>query len=139
MKKLVGLVVLLVALTGCGSKAADTTKESNTKQSSTEVVASSEKQEQGVTVTLQEDGKEISSKEIDIKDGALLGDIMADNFEVAEENSMISSIDGKKQDTKAQKFWIYTVNGKEAEVGANEYKLKVGDKVVWNLSKFEMK
>lgn len=139
MKKIVGLVVLLVALTGCGSKATETTKESNTKQSSSEVVASSEKQEQGVKVTLQEDGKEISSKDIEIKDGALLGDVMADNFEIAEENSMISSIDGKKQDTKAQKFWIYTVNGKEAEVGANEYKLKVGDKVVWNLSKFEMK
>lgn len=139
MKKIVGLVVLLVALTGCGSKEADTVKDTSTKASSSEVAVSSEKSEQGVTVTLQEDGKEISSKDIEIKDGALLGDIMADNFEIAEENNMISSIDGKKQDNKAQKYWIYTVNGKEAEVGANEYKLKAGDKVVWNLSKFEMK
>ncbi len=139
MKKLVGLVVLLVALTGCGSKSADTTKESNTKASSSEVVKSSEKSEQGVTVTLQEDGKEISSKEIEVKDKALLGDVMADNFDITEENSMISSIDGKKQDNKAEKYWIYSVNGKEAEVAASEYKLKAGDKVVWNLSKFEMK
>ncbi|MFC6346668.1 DUF4430 domain-containing protein [Vagococcus carniphilus] len=139
MKKLVGLVVLLVALTGCGAKGEDTAKDSSTKASSSEVAASSEKTEDGVKVTLQEDGKEISSKDIEIKDGAFLGDIMADNFDITEENNMISSIDGKKQDNKAQKYWIYTVNGKEAEVGASEYKLKTGDEVVWNLSKFEMK
>ncbi|HCM90826.1 MULTISPECIES: DUF4430 domain-containing protein [Vagococcus] len=138
MKKIVGLVVLLVALTGCGSKQADTTKDSSKEVASSEVV-SSEKTEKAVKVVLQEDGKEFNTKDIEIKEDALLGDIMADNFKIGEENNMISSIDGKKQDNKAQKYWIYQVNGKEAEVGANEYKLKAGDEVVWNLSKFEMK
>lgn len=139
MKKLAGLALLLVALSGCASKETDTTKESSNVQESSEVVVSSEKQEDSIKVTLKEDGEEISTKEISIKDGDLLGDIMADNFDVAEENGMISSIEGKKQDNKEQKYWIYTVNGKEAEVGANEYKLAVGDQVEWNLSKFEMK
>ncbi|MGX7023281.1 DUF4430 domain-containing protein [Vagococcus hydrophili] len=138
MKKIVGLVVLLVALTGCGSKQADTTKDSN-QQASSSAVASSEKTEKAVKVVLQEDGKEFSTKEIEIKEDAILGDVMADNFKIGEENNMISSIDDKKQDAKAQKYWIYQVNGKEAEVGANEYKLKAGDEVIWNLSKFEMK
>ncbi len=138
MKKIVGLVVLLVALTGCGSKQADTTKDSSKEIASSEVV-SSEKTEKAVKVVLQEDGKEFSTKDIEIKEDALLGDIMADNFKIGEENNMIASIDGKKQDNKAQKYWIYQVNGKEAEIGANEYKLKAGDEVVWNLSKFEMK
>jgi len=138
MKKLVGLTLLLVALTGCASTEHDTKKESSMTEESSEVLVSSEKQEDSVVVALKEDGEKISTKEIIIKDGALLGDVMADNFDIEEENGMIISIDGKKQDNKEQKYWIYTVNGKEAEIGANDYILEDGDKVEWNLSKFEM-
>lgn len=31
------------------------------------------------------------------------------------------------------KYWIYYVNGKSAKVGASQYVLKTGDKILWRL------
>lgn len=134
MKQFLSLILLVVALTGCG-QVPTPEKTENTTQASSVV---SDKQSEVVTVTLFEEGKEIESKEIPIKTDELLGDVMADNFDVLEENGMIVSINGKKQDVKENKYWLYDVNGKFAEVGANQYKLSPEDQVVWKLDKLEM-
>lgn len=42
----------------------------------------------------------------------------------------VESIDGIKNGMD-KKYWIYSVNGKEANVGAGDYKLTQGDKIVW--------
>lgn len=47
--------------------------------------------------------------------------------------SLVESIDGVINGTD-KKYWIYYVNGKTAEVGADQYKLQQGDVVEW---KFE--
>ena len=35
------------------------------------------------------------------------------------------------------KNWIYSVNGKTAEVGAGAYKLEPGDRVLWEFKRYE--
>lgn len=43
----------------------------------------------------------------------------------------VDSIDGVK--SGSGKFWIYYINGKKAETGISNYKLKAGDRVLWQL------
>jgi len=42
---------------------------------------------------------------------------------------LIEEINGLKND--GNKYWIYYVNGKEAQVGVSNYKIKAGDVVSW--------
>ncbi|WP_217984676.1 DUF4430 domain-containing protein [Terribacillus saccharophilus] len=89
--------------------------------------------EQQVTVTLSEDGEEISSKEVSFEEGDILLDVMKENFEIEEDGGFITSIDGHAQDANANKYWLFTVNEEMSPVGANEVELKDGDEVVFNL------
>lgn len=47
--------------------------------------------------------------------------------------SLVESVDGLANGTD-KKYWVYYVNGKTADVGADQYKLQPGDVVEW---KFE--
>lgn len=89
--------------------------------------------EQQVTITLSEDGEEISSKEVSFEEGDNLLDVMRENFEIEEDGGFITAIDGHAQDENANKYWLFTVNGEMSQVGANELELKEGDEVVFNL------
>ncbi|WP_218830628.1 DUF4430 domain-containing protein [Terribacillus saccharophilus] len=89
--------------------------------------------EQQVTVTLSEDGEEISSKEVSFEEGDNLLDVMKENFEIEEDGGFITAIDGHAQDANANKYWLFTVNEEMSPVGANEVELKDGDEVVFNL------
>lgn len=44
----------------------------------------------------------------------------------------VESISGIKNG-QDKKYWLYSVNGKEASVGAGDYKLAENDKVLWEL------
>lgn len=48
--------------------------------------------------------------------------------------SYVDSLDGLKGGTDG-KYWMYSVNGKTAEVGADQYKLAEGDVVEWKFTK----
>lgn len=48
--------------------------------------------------------------------------------------SYVDSLDGLKGGTDG-KYWMYSVNGKTAEVGADQYKLAEGDVVEWRFTK----
>ncbi|MFP7477327.1 DUF4430 domain-containing protein [Terribacillus saccharophilus] len=127
MKKVLHMfsALLLAAgiLAGCG-----TTEQSQQQNQQTEQQA-----EQQVTVTLSEGGEEISSKEVSFEEGDNLLDVMKENFEIEEDDGFITSIDGHSQDEEKSKYWLFTVNGEMAQVGANELELKDGDEVVFNL------
>ena len=48
--------------------------------------------------------------------------------------SYVDSLDGLKGGTDG-KYWMYSVNGKEASVGADQYKLAEGDVAEWKFTK----
>jgi Tfp pilus assembly protein PilV len=125
MKKALHMLsaLLLAAgiLAGCG-----TTEQSQ---------QNNQQAEQQATITLTEDGQEISSEEVTFEEGANLMDVMKENFEVEEEGGMITSIEGHSQDKGANKWWLFTVNGEMAPVGAADTELSDEDEVAFNLQK----
>lgn len=140
MKKfLQSLVVLagVLVITGCSAPAKETTTISSTVESS--VVTSSEKaQTLKVSIVLSEDGKEFSNAELEVKEGSTVMEALQEKYDVVEDKGFITTIDGKEQNVDGNnKWWMYTVNGEMANVGAAEYKLKDGDKVEFDLSKYE--
>lgn len=127
MKKLNLLVLsatILVTLTGCGSGKKNQTVES-TQSSAT------------VNITLKEDHKEIDSKEVSVKDETVLYNVLKDNYDIEDTKGFITSIDGYKQDEKENKYWLYTVNGKQAEKGVQETTVSDGDNIEFDLSKLD--
>ncbi|SDL65156.1 DUF4430 domain-containing protein [Sediminibacillus halophilus] len=140
MKKfLFVLLSLLFAagiVTGCAEQNQDTSN--NETAETTEQSGESESQEV-VTVTISEDEGEnvIAEKEVEIEDGAILLDVMKENFEVEESDGFITSIEGVSQNEEEGKYWMYSVNGEMAEVGANEYELNPDDEITFDLHAME--
>ena len=73
-------------------------------------------------------------KTLEVKEGDTVLDLLikTKNPEIKEYpfGKAVESIDGIKNGTD-KKYWLYSVNGKEANVGAGDYKLTQDDKVVW--------
>lgn len=127
MKKLNRLVLgatLIVTLAGCGAK--DNQKTTESSEASAKV-----------NIVLKEEDKEFDSKEVSVKEDAVLYDVLKDNYDIEDTKGFIISIDGHKQDEKENKYWLYTINGKQAEKGVQETKVSDGDDVVFDLSKLD--
>ncbi|MGX7059790.1 DUF4430 domain-containing protein [Vagococcus humatus] len=117
------LMVGLFTLVACGNGEAD--KKADTPKKDDQVTA---------TIILQEDSKEITKKEVEVKKDESLYDVMEDNFKLEGKDGFITSIDDHKQDEKAQKYWTYTINDEQVNKGAKDIKLKDKDKVIFNLA-----
>ncbi|HGH9206143.1 TPA: DUF4430 domain-containing protein [Streptococcus pyogenes] len=63
-----------------------------------------------------------------VKEDTVL-EILKDNYEVKEKDGFITAIDGIEQDTKANKYWLFKVNGKMADKGADQITVKDGDSI----------
>ncbi|MGG5370170.1 DUF4430 domain-containing protein [Enterococcus sp. AZ196] len=126
------LLASLLAFSGCTTKEADSTDKSTTK----EEVSSSKKAEVTSTITLLDGDKELSKKEIAFKDGEKLFDVLEKNYEIEDDDGMISSIDGHAQDEKNKKYWVFTINDEQVNSGAKDVVLKDGDRVVFKLEQF---
>src|SRR5690625_2087896 len=80
-------------------------------QNNNEVLSSeNENNEEIVTILISKDhGDEIiADKEIEIEEGAILMDVLKENFSIEEDNGFVTSIEGEEQDIDANKFWLYT-------------------------------
>lgn len=132
MKKIISGIVLAISLVGLAACTNDTKTESTA--STTQSTSMSEATEQQATITIQEDGKDISSKTIEFKDGESVYDALKNNFSIEDKDGFITKIDGKEQDQSANKYWMYTINGEDASKGAKDIQLKAGDKIIFNLS-----
>lgn len=89
-----------------------------------------------VAFTISKDNGEeiIAEEEIAVEEGAILLDVLQENFEVElTEQGFITAINGSEQDEEAGVYWMYDVNGEAALVGAGEYELQPGDEVVFDL------
>lgn len=127
MKKFNQLVLgasILITLTGCGTKQTSQTTESSQNSAT-------------INIVLKEDHKEIDSKEVSVKKEEVLYDVMKDNYDIEDTKGFVTSIDGHKQDEKENKYWMYSINGKQAEKGVKETKVSDGDNVEFDLSKLD--
>ncbi|MGX7244289.1 DUF4430 domain-containing protein [Enterococcus quebecensis] len=126
MKKIIkaAMVVTIIFLLGACGKTSDT-KES--KKAKEDLV--------NVTIILKEEGKEFDKKELKVKKNESLQTILETNYKVEMDKEFISGIDGHQQDAKLSKYWLYDINGKQAEVMAVEYFPKDGDVITWDLKK----
>ena len=83
----------------------------------------------------------IEEKEIEIaadKEVTVM-DIMQENFEIETQfdGALVASINGIAGSDEDKTSWFYSVNGEEAMVGANEYKVEPEDKIEFDLHKWE--
>lgn len=125
-KRLLSIALLLtVVLTFVGCK-----NNSNTDSTSNEYKLQA-------TIELIEDGESFKKETLNFNEGEKLLDVMKRNLEVEEKDGFITSIEGHRQDEKTNKYWLYTVNGKMAEVGANQFELHDKDEVVFTLEELK--
>ncbi|QTM99695.1 DUF4430 domain-containing protein [Sediminibacillus dalangtanensis] len=138
MKKFLFALLSLLFAAGIVTGCAEQDSSNNETAETTEQSGESESQE-AVMVTISEDEGEnvITEKEVEIEEGAILLDVMKENFEVEEADGFITSIEGVSQNEEEGKYWMYTVNGEMAEVGANEYELSPEDEVTFDLHAME--
>ncbi|WP_256993288.1 DUF4430 domain-containing protein [Enterococcus hirae] len=129
LKKFIVLLAALssmIVMTGCQSP-------TTTEQSSAQSQATTKK----VTIILQEEGKELSAKNVTYQPNQTLLELLKKQFSVKEDNGFVTAIDGHAQDKDKGLYWTFTINGKMAEKGANDIKLSPNDQIVFNLATFK--
>ncbi|MFG6148654.1 DUF4430 domain-containing protein [Halobacillus sp. B23F22_1] len=98
-------------------------------------------QQEEVTIEVEvseDEGEEvISTEEHSVEEGTILMDVMEDNYEIEQEEGFINSIEGISAEDGEQKAWMYTINGEEASVGANEYEVEEGDEINFDFQSWE--
>jgi hypothetical protein len=60
-------------------------------------------------------------------------------IDTASGGKFVTAIDGHAQDVKKKLAWLYYVNGKAAQKGASEVKLRPGDVEWWDLHNYTKK
>lgn len=133
--KWITMLMLLFALSACGSQ--DNQTNNNSEEINNETTEEVNEQTVSITISMDEGEETISEKEVPIEDGAILMDIMKENFDVEESDGFITAIEGVEQNEEEKKAWMYFVNGEMAPVGANEYELSAGDEVSFDLQSWE--
>ncbi|WP_156289265.1 DUF4430 domain-containing protein [Oceanobacillus salinisoli] len=135
---LMTLLLLMGVLAGCASEESDET-ENNASTSTTNSSQTEEVAEDHVRITISVDnGAEfITEEEIPIEEGDILLDVMEEHFYVEHEGGFITSIERVEASEEEQTAWMYFVNDEMPTVGAAEYELSSGDKIVFDLQSWE--
>ncbi|MEF2291846.1 MULTISPECIES: DUF4430 domain-containing protein [Virgibacillus] len=133
-------LVAIALLVGCGNDDSGTTAPSSNQPSENQVTQEEQAAETVLITISKDDGAEyLHEKEVPIEEGDTLMDVMEENFYVETEQNgeFITSIERLSAKEGEKKGWIYTVNGEMPNVGAAEYELKPGDKVVFDFQAWE--
>lgn len=136
---LVSLVFVIGVLGGCSSESGNEQPNSNNEQTESSENSASENQEEVVTISITKNkGEEtITEEEITIEDGAVLYDVMKENFEIEDDAGYITSVEGIQAKESEQMAWMFFVNEEMASVGAKELELSPGDSVNFDLQSWE--
>ncbi|MGB3160305.1 MAG: DUF4430 domain-containing protein [Carnobacterium sp.] len=131
--KITFIAFTALTLAACGTINQMTVEESSALVPSEVKVATTETIT--TSIIIQEEGKVLtnSSKELKSEEGQNLLEVMKENYDITAKDGFISAIDKYEQNEKEGKYWLYTINGKEATVGAADYVLEDEDVIVWNL------
>ncbi|WP_404452885.1 DUF4430 domain-containing protein [Virgibacillus necropolis] len=134
----VSLVMIIGVLTGCSETSNDQSNPSK-EQSETSENATSENQEEIVTISITKNKGEESIKEMEIpiEDGAILYDVMKENFKIEDDAGYITAIEGIEAKKSEQMAWMFFVNGEMGSVGAKDLELSPGDSVNFDLQSWE--
>ncbi|KGP70922.1 DUF4430 domain-containing protein [Pontibacillus yanchengensis] len=129
-------ILVVFGLAACGqaeggNSTSETTSNEETQQEAQEKVK--------VTISKNNGEETIEEKELSIEEGQTVFEVMDENFELETDNSggFITAVEGVKAKEEDKMAWFYTVNGKEAEVGAKEYELKPGDTITFDMHSWE--
>lgn len=127
------LLATLLTLTACGDSTQTALNESSALVPSEVKVAMTESI--SASIVLQEEGKVLTaiSKDVKTQEGQNLLEIMEENYNLTAKDGFIFAIEGYEQNQKEGKYWLYTINGQEATVGAADYIVEDQDVIVWNL------
>ncbi|RKQ16144.1 DUF4430 domain-containing protein [Oceanobacillus bengalensis] len=132
---------MFVSLLAACAQDEDTQTHSNVTTSTTDTTQSEEVAEGHVriTVSINEGEEFLTEKEIAIEDGDILIDVMEENFyiETAFDGEFITSIERVAASDEEQTSWMFFVNDEMPTVGAAEYELSSGDKVLFDLQPWE--
>ncbi|QKY69229.1 DUF4430 domain-containing protein [Lentibacillus sp. CBA3610] len=138
--RIASLFVVIGLLAGCGA-GEEQTESNNNLQTATNENTDGELSEDEIRITVSMDnGAEyVAEKEIEIEEGAILMDVLQENFyvETEENGQFITTIERVSAEEDEQKAWIFEVNGEMANVGAAEYELSPGDEVTFDLQAWE--
>ncbi|MGT2829962.1 DUF4430 domain-containing protein [Streptococcus hillyeri] len=122
MKKLLSSLVLLLSLflVACGNGGADKDDQVAGK----------------VQLIVNLDTNKMD-EQVTFEKGDTVMDVLEDNYEVEEDNGMITAIDGIAQDETKGIYWMFKVNDDMAPKGAEQITLNDGDKIEFYQEKFE--
>lgn len=88
------------------------------------------------TLVVTVDGKE-DKKTVTVEQGDSVMDVLEDHHKVEEEGGMVTAINGISQDPAAKTYWMYKVNDKMAEVGAEDLEVQEGDTIEFYMETFQ--
>lgn len=64
-------------------------------------------------------------------------DVLDDQLDIEDDKGMVTSIEDVAQDDATSTYWMYKVNDEMASVGAEELKVKDGDKIEFYMETFK--
>ncbi|MCL7749496.1 DUF4430 domain-containing protein [Halalkalibacter alkaliphilus] len=135
------LFAVLLTLTGCGANN-ETVEEPVQDEATEETQEGAEGvEESNATIVLSEEDPEniLSEETISFEHGQTLMEVMDEHYDIttAYEGAFISGINGIEADDETSSYWLYTINGEEALVGAAEYELEHGDLIHFHYASIE--
>lgn len=136
MKAFLLTVPLLFAVLGGCTNSSENTTSNDTGQETAVSTSEAQIETFQALIVLKDGDEELTSKEVSFNEEQTLMEIMKENFEVEEDNGMITAIDGHEQDESASKYWVYTVNDEQVNEGAATKVLSPDDQVVFTLETF---
>jgi len=135
-KTLVWIIVgVVLALCAAGIYFATTTDIFSSNELGTDTITFN------LSVTVGGD-ETVWSDDVEITEGTSLIDAMAENitdnggvvYSETEYGAYITSICGYSENYETNEYWVYTINGESAMVGASDYCPAEGDTIVFDLS-----
>ena len=146
-RKIFLMLSLGLVLAGCGTDEASKGMNQAEQPDAAEVDEAQEQAEDTdveadeVTATLDIviDGESVAdlTEEVTVPEGTSLLEAMHDTYELEEEGTFISAIEGYEQDTDAERYWLSYKDGEMLPVGAADYELEEDDHIEWRLEDSE--
>lgn len=141
LRKLFLLMSAGFVLAACGTETEETPQETANTEETTEVSNNSETATDEITATLNIviDGEQMAdlSQEVTVPEGSYLLDVMHDVYDVEDEATFVTSIEGYEQDLDAERYWLSYKDGEMLPVGAADYELEEADEIEWRLEDSE--
>lgn len=135
MKKVIGISLFSLLLTGCVNN------EENSKQDDTDKADTDELVTVEFEFDIDDDIYNIDeskiNKTVELSEDTSLLNAMREQYDVKDEEGYITSIEGYEQTQEKNAYWLYEINDEFAQVGAAEYILEDGDVISWELETSE--